>query len=45
MLNQTPTEKLEVAHPSRFSILDGVLWFLRLDNVLVNGDGYWTQGQ
>ena len=23
--------------------VDGVLWFLALDNALINSDGYWTR--
>jgi CotH kinase protein len=42
ILNQTPTEQLEEALKPVLDI-DGVLWFLALDNVLVNGDGYWTR--
>ena len=41
-LNQTPTEQLEEALKPVLDI-DGVLWFLALDNVLVNSDGYWTR--
>ena len=35
-------ERLEAAIKPVLDI-DGVLWFLALDNVLVNGDGYWTR--
>ena len=42
ILNQTPTEQLEDALKPVLDI-EGVLWFLAIDNVLVNGDGYWTR--
>ena len=42
ILNQTTTEQLEEALKPVLDV-DGVLWFLALDNVLVNGDGYWTR--
>jgi spore coat protein CotH len=41
-LNQTPSDKLEAALEPMLDI-DGVLWFLALDNALVNGDGYWVR--
>ena len=41
-LNQTPPERLEAALRPILD-LDGVLWFLALDNALINGDGYWTR--
>jgi len=42
ILNQTPADQLEEALKPVLDV-DGVLWFLALDNVLVNGDGYWTR--
>jgi hypothetical protein len=41
-LEQTPPERLEEALDPLFAI-DRALWFLALDNVLVNGDGYWIR--
>ena len=41
-LNQTPPERLEAALTPILDI-DGVLWFLAVDNALINGDGYWTR--
>ncbi len=41
-LNQTPPEALEAALKPMLDI-EGVLWFLALDNALINGDGYWTR--
>ncbi|APW62314.1 CotH kinase family protein [Paludisphaera borealis] len=41
-LNQTPPDKLEAALGPILDV-DGVLWFLAVENVLVNGDGYWTR--
>src|SRR6185436_12312856 len=41
-LNDTPLEELETASEPMLDI-DGVLWFLALDNALINGDGYWTR--
>lgn len=41
-LNQTPPDKLEAALQPLLDI-DGVLWFLALDIVLTNNDGYWTR--
>ena len=41
-LNQTPPNQLEAALKPILDI-DGVLWFLALDNALINGDGYWTR--
>ncbi len=41
-LNETPPDKLEKALEPILDI-DGVLWFLALDNALINGDGYWTR--
>lgn len=42
VLNQTPVEKLEAALAPLLDI-DGALKFLALDNVFVNGDGFWTR--
>jgi hypothetical protein len=42
VLNQTPADKLEAALEPILDI-DGALWFLALDDALVNGDGYWTR--
>jgi hypothetical protein len=41
-LNQTPLDRLEEALKPILDI-DGVLWFLALDNALVNNDGYWIR--
>ncbi len=41
-LNETPLERLEEALKPILHI-DGVLWFLALENVLINGDGYWIR--
>jgi CotH kinase protein len=43
VLNETPEEKLEAALAPILDV-DGVLKFLALDVVFVNGDGYWTRG-
>jgi CotH kinase protein/EF hand len=42
ILNQTPPEKLEEALKPILDI-EGVLWFLALDNALINNDGYWVR--
>ncbi|VTR93760.1 Spore coat protein CotH OS=Pirellula staleyi (strain ATCC 27377 / DSM 6068 / ICPB 4128) GN=Psta_3451 PE=4 SV=1: CotH [Gemmata massiliana] len=42
VLNQTPADKLEEALKPILDI-DGVLWFLALDNALINCDGYWIR--
>jgi hypothetical protein len=42
-LNKTPLDQLEKALEPILNI-DGVLWFLALDNVLMNEDGYWIRG-
>jgi spore coat protein CotH len=42
VLNQTPPDKLEKALEPILDI-EGALWFLALDNALVNNDGYWTR--
>src|SRR5262249_43880415 len=41
-LNETPLDKLEDALKPMLDI-DGVLWFLALDNALINNDGYWVR--
>jgi len=41
-LNQTPIDGLEAALANKLD-LDGVLWFLALENALVNSDGYWIR--
>ena len=41
-LDKTPPDQLESALKPILDI-DGALWFLALDNALVNGDGYWTR--
>ena len=42
VLNETPAEQLEAALAPILDI-DGVLRFLAVDVVLLNGDGYWTR--
>jgi hypothetical protein len=42
-LSETPLEQLEQALEPILDI-DGALWFLALDNALVNNDGYWVRG-
>jgi Ca2+-binding EF-hand superfamily protein len=42
VLNKTPPEKLEAALRPILDI-DGSLWFLALDNALINNDGYWVR--
>jgi hypothetical protein len=41
-LNKTPLDKLEEALRPILDI-DGALWFLALDNALINNDGYWVR--
>lgn len=41
-LNKTPPDKLEEAL-TPICDLDGALWFLALDNGLINCDGYWIR--
>ena len=41
-LNETPSEKLEAALDPILDV-DGVLWFLAMENVFINGDGYWIR--
>ncbi len=42
VLNETPPDQLESALKPMLDI-DGALWFLALDNALINNDGYWTR--
>ena len=42
VLNETPLDKLEEALKPILDI-DGTLWFLAIDNALINSDGYWTR--
>ncbi len=42
ILNQTPAEQLQAALEPLLDI-DGVLKFLALENVFINGDGYWIR--
>jgi spore coat protein CotH len=42
VLNQTPADKLEAALEPILD-LQATLKFLALENVMVNGDGYWTR--
>lgn len=42
VLNQTPADKLEEALKPILDV-DNVLWFLALDNALINCDGYWIR--
>lgn len=41
-LNETPADKLEEALTPILDI-DEVLWFLALENALINSDGYWAR--
>ena len=41
-LSKTPLDKLEQELESKLDI-DGALWFLALENVLINSDGYWIR--
>ncbi|SFH68640.1 CotH kinase family protein [Planctomicrobium piriforme] len=41
-LNETPADKLEAALEPMLDV-DGALWFLALENVLINSDGYWIR--
>lgn len=41
-LNETPLDELEEALSPMLNI-DETLWFLALDNALINGDGYWVR--
>lgn len=42
-LDKTPPAKLEAALEPMLDI-DGALWFLAVDNALINCDGYWIRG-
>jgi hypothetical protein len=42
-LKETPPEELEAALDPMLDI-EGALWFLALDNALINSDGYWIRG-
>jgi hypothetical protein len=41
-LKETPNDKLEEALRPIFDV-DHALWYMAVDNVLVNGDGLWTR--
>ena len=41
-LNETPAEELEKAIEPILDV-EGALWFLALDNALLNSDGYWIR--
>ncbi len=41
-LDETPAEELEQALAPMLDI-EGALWFLALDNALINSDGYWIR--
>ena len=42
VINETPQDQLEEALEPILDV-DGALWFLAVDIVLVNSDGYWTR--
>jgi spore coat protein CotH len=42
VLNETPAEKLQSALEPILDV-ESVLWFLAIDNVLINSDGYWIR--
>ena len=42
VLDQTPTDELPAALEPIVNV-DGLLWFLALDNALINSDGYWIR--
>lgn len=42
VLHETPIENLESELRKRMDV-DGLLWFLALDNALINCDGYWIR--
>ncbi|MCY2967708.1 MAG: CotH kinase family protein, partial [Planctomycetota bacterium] len=42
VLNETPLDQLEAALDPILDI-DGALWFLAMENVMINGDGYWVR--
>lgn len=41
-LNETPADQLEAALEPMLDV-DGLLWFLAVDNALINCDGYWIR--
>jgi hypothetical protein len=41
-LHETPHDQLEAALEPMLDI-DAALWFIALDNALINGDGYWVR--
>ncbi|MCH2162266.1 MAG: CotH kinase family protein, partial [Phycisphaerales bacterium] len=43
ILEETPSEDLEQTLPRHFDI-DEILWFLALDNVFMDSDGYYSRG-
>ncbi|WP_437192972.1 CotH kinase family protein [Planctomicrobium sp. SH527] len=42
VLNETPADQLESALEPILDV-DGALWFLALENALINADGYWVR--
>jgi spore coat protein CotH len=42
VLNETPPDELEAAIAPLLDV-ESTLWFLALDNALINGDGYWVR--
>jgi hypothetical protein len=42
VLNETPAEELEAALEPLLDV-EGALWFLALENALINSDGYWIR--
>lgn len=42
VLNETPPDQLEAALEPILDV-DGALWFLALENALINSDGYWIR--
>jgi hypothetical protein len=42
VLNETPADQLQTALEPILDI-DGALWFLAIDNALINCDGYWIR--
>lgn len=42
ILNETPPDKLEAALEPILDV-DGALWFIALENALINSDGYWVR--
>jgi hypothetical protein len=42
VLHETPPERLEAALAGLLDV-DSALWFLALDNVFINGDGFWAR--